>query len=439
MTRTSTNRDAAAYLDSLSALSRRGFSTLQAAREAILQLVTEQLATRSSFFSVIRQESGKFEVIAAHNESGNCNVEVGTVALLSSQFPVMISSEDGPAPLVKENLYSDPTTATLSALAALPTTGCYIGVPIVLSDGTLFGALSTIDPEPRQISLTQAKLLVVLARILATQVEREQELTERKWAEVELSRALRALQIANEQREYLNRVQSDFVSIVNHEFRTTLTAIQGFSELMRDEEFSFHEVKEYASDINVDARRLSRMINQLLDLDQMKSGQVQLHLEQVDLNEIIVAVVQRIRPTAPGHQIHLQLDEHLPLLSGDYDRLSLVVTNLLNNAIKYSPEGGEIRLCSCVKDASVRVFVQDSGVGIPAPALDQVFEMHAWPCESNAPRYIKGTGLGLPIVRQIVQMHNGKTWAESELDKGSIFHFTLPISNEDVQEEEHYG
>jgi signal transduction histidine kinase len=439
MTRTSTNRDAAAYLDSLSALSRRGFSTLQAAREAILQLVTEQLATRSSFFSVIRQESGKFEVIAAHNESGNCNVEVGTVALLSSQFPVMISSEDGPAPLVKENLYSDPTTATLSALAALPTTGCYIGVPIVLSDGTLFGALSTIDPEPRQMSLTQAKLLVVLARILATQVEREQELTERKWAEVELSRALRALQIANEQREYLNRVQSDFVSIVNHEFRTTLTAIQGFSELMRDEEFSFHEVKEYASDINVDARRLSRMINQLLDLDQMKSGQVQLHLEQVDLNEIIVAVVQRIRPTAPGHQIHLQLDEHLPLLSGDYDRLSLVVTNLLNNAIKYSPEGGEIRLCSCVKDASVRVFVQDSGVGIPAPALDQVFEMHAWPCESNAPRYIKGTGLGLPIVRQIVQMHNGKTWAESELDKGSIFHFTLPISNEDVQEEEHYG
>jgi two-component system, OmpR family, sensor histidine kinase VicK len=209
--------------------------------------------------------------------------------------------------------------------------------------------------------------------------------------------------------------------------------------LMRDEEFSFHEVKEYASDINVDARRLSRMINQLLDLDQMKSGQVQLHLEQVDLNEIIVAVVQRIRPTAPGHQIHLQLDEHLPLLSGDYDRLSLVVTNLLNNAIKYSPEGGEIRLCSCVKDASVRVFVQDSGVGIPAPALDQVFEMHAWPCESNAPRYIKGTGLGLPIVRQIVQMHDGKTWAESELDKGSIFHFTLPISNEDVQEEEHYG
>jgi signal transduction histidine kinase len=439
MTRTSTNRDAAAYLDGLSALSRRGFSTLQAAREAILQLVTEQLTTRSSFFSVIRQESGKFEVIAAHNESSNCNVEVGTVALLSPQFPVMMGGEDGPAPLVRENLYSDPTIATLSAMADLPSTGCYIGVPIVLSDGTLFGALSTIDPEPRQMSLTQAKMLVVLARLLATQVEREQELTERRWAEVELSRALRALHMANEQREYLNRVQSDFVSIVNHEFRTTLTAIQGFSELMRDEEFSFQEVKEYASDINVDARRLSRMINQLLDLDQMKSGYVQLHLEQVDLNEIIVAVVQRIHPTAPEHQIRLQLDEHLPLLAGDYDRLSLVITNLLNNAIKYSPEGGEILLGSCMEDAFVRVFVQDNGVGIPTHALDQVFEMHAWPYESGSPRYIKGTGLGLPIACQIVQMHAGKIWAESVVDQGSVFHFTLPISNEDVQEEEHHG
>jgi signal transduction histidine kinase len=436
MTHTRTNRDASAYLDSLSALSKRGFSSLQAAREAILQLVTEQLATRSSFFSIIHQESGKFEVIAAHNESGDCNVEVGTVALLSPQFPVLISSEDGPTPLVRENLYSDPTIATLSALAALPSTGCYIGVPIVLSDGTFFGALSTIDPEPRQLSLTQAKLLVVLARLLATQVEREQELTERKWAEVELSRALRALQMANEQREYLNRMQSDFVSIVNHEFRTTLTAIQGFSELMRDEDFSFHEVKEYASDINADSRRLSRMINQLLDLDQMKSGQIRLHLEQIDLNEIIVAVVQRIRPTAPGHQIYLQLTEHLPVLVGDYDRLSLVVTNLLNNAIKYSPEGGEICLCTCVEDTSVRVFVQDSGVGIPAPALDQVFEMRAWPYESNSSRYIKGTGLGLPIAHQILKMHNGKIWAESVLDKGSTFYFTLPISNEEIQEEE---
>jgi signal transduction histidine kinase len=307
MTRTSTNRDVAAYLDSLSTLSRRGFSTLQAAREAILQLVT--VTMHSSLFSLIRQESGNFAVVAAHNAPGN----------------------------------------------------------------------------------------------------------------------------------YLNRVQSDFVSIVNHEFRTTLTAIQGFSELIRDEEFSFQEIKEYASDINMDARRLSRMINQLLDLDQMKLGQIQLHFEEVDLNEIILSVVQRIRPTVPAHHIRVHLDDQLPLLSGDYDKLSLVVTNLLNNAIKYSPTGGEILLCSHTEDTVVRVSVQDHGVGIPTHALEQVFEMHARSYEAGSPRYIKGTGLGLPMVRQIVQMHAGKTWAESLSDQGSVFYFTLPISSEAVQAEEYYG
>jgi signal transduction histidine kinase len=439
MTHPGINRDAADYLDSLSALSRRGFSTLQAAREAILQLVTEQLTMSSSFFSLVQPEHGNFEVVAVHNEPGTCKVEVGTVAPLSPHFPVLMSIEDGPAPLIRENLYNDPATATLSAMATFPSTGCYIGVPVVLADGTLFGALCTVDPEPRQLSLTQAKLLVVLARLLAMQVERDQELKERKWAEIELSRAISALNAVNEQREHLNRIQSDFVSIVNHEFRTTLTAIQGFSELMRDEDFSFPEIKEYASDINSDARRLSRMINQLLDLDQMKSGLVQLHLEAVDLNEIIMAVVQRIRPTAPEHFIHILLDDHLPSIGGDYDKLSLVITNLLNNAIKYSPEGGKVIVCSCIEDTFLHIYVEDQGIGIAAHDLDQVFEMHAWPSEPGSPRYIKGTGLGLPIVHQIVHMHGGKTWVESVQGQGSHFHFTLPISSTASQTEEHHG
>src|SRR5712691_3042114 len=184
--------------------------------------------------------------------------------------------------------------------------GCYIGVPVVLSDGTVFGTLGTADPLTQQLSLMQAKLLVVLARLLATQFERDQQLVERKWAETELSRALTSLHESNEQREYMNRMQGDFVSIVNHEFRTTLTGIQGFSELMRDEEFSFQEIKEFASDINADARRLSHLINQLLELDQMKAGQTVLRMEEIDLNEVIMAVAGEVgASTAPTHQMRL--------------------------------------------------------------------------------------------------------------------------------------
>lgn len=183
----SINKDAADYLESLSTLSWRAFNTFQAAREAVLQLITEQLAMGSSFF--IRIEEDKCEVVAAHNESGSCTIEVGTVVPLMADFPVLMSDSNEPAPLIRENLHRGESTFS----AMFPCFGSYIGVPIILSDGTLFGALSTTDSEAHQLSLMEAKLVLVLARLLATQIERDQELAERKWAEKELAQALATL------------------------------------------------------------------------------------------------------------------------------------------------------------------------------------------------------------------------------------------------------
>ena len=183
----STSKDAADYLASLSTLSLRAFNTFQAAREAVLQLVTEQLAMGSRFF--IRIEEDKCEVVAAHNESGSCTIEVGTVVPLMANFPVLMSDSNEPAPLIRENLRRGESTFS----AMFPCFGSYIGVPVVLSDGTFFGALSITDSEPRQLSLLEAKLLLVLARLLATQIERDQELAECKWAEKELIHALATL------------------------------------------------------------------------------------------------------------------------------------------------------------------------------------------------------------------------------------------------------
>jgi signal transduction histidine kinase len=434
----SIHNDAAVYLDSLSTLTRRGFDSNQAATEAILQLLTEQLTMRSSFLTHISGKSGQFKVIATHNEAGGCDIEVGTSVSLCESFQWSASNADGPSPLLLEDLRSNRDLSSHIELATLPRIGSYIGMPVVLSDGTFFGTLCTVDPEPRQFSLVQAKLLVVLARLLATQIERDQELAERKWAETELARALTALQTADEQREHMNKLQSDFVSIVNHEFRTTLTGIQGFSELMRDEEFSFQEVKEYAADINADARRLTRMINRLLDLDQMKSGQMVLHLEEVDLNAIIREVVDQIRPTTPRHRFRLQLDKTLPPLLGNSGKLTQVVTNLVENAVKYS-SGGEILLHSMLEGEVTHVRVQDQGMGIPPQVLDQVFDPYYSRVELETSRYVKGSGLGLPIVRQIVQMHSGKAWAESVLGQGSIFHFTIPLAAISTTAEENHG
>ncbi|MDQ2887443.1 MAG: hypothetical protein M3Y39_15325 [Chloroflexota bacterium] len=180
----STNKDIADCLESLSTLSLRGFNTFQAAREAVLQLLTEQLAMDASFFTRIQEDT--CEVVAAHNGSGRCAIEVGTVAPLVMDFPVLLSDSHEPAPLIRENLHCGESTFS----TMFPCFGSYIGVPVVLSNGIFFGALSITHAEPRQFSLLEAKLLLVLARLLATQIERDQELAECIWAGKELIQAL---------------------------------------------------------------------------------------------------------------------------------------------------------------------------------------------------------------------------------------------------------
>ena len=232
---------------------------------------------------------------------------------------------------------------------------------------------------------------------------------------------------AVEQLERLNRAKSEFVSIVSHEFRTPLTGIQGFSEMMRDEQLSLEEMREYAGDINKDSQRLNRMIDEMLDLDRMESGRMTIHPERMDLNAVLDEAVNRVRPNAPNHTLSLDLQADLPAIHGDRDRLTQVASNLLNNAVKYSPTGGRITVKSRADGDQVRIEVRDEGLGIPPEALETIFERYSR-VDSQATKDIPGTGLGLPIVRQIVQLHGGKVWAESELGRGSVFHVTLPLA-----------
>ena len=252
------------------------------------------------------------------------------------------------------------------------------------------------------------------------------DITERKQMEKERAQALVAQRAANEELERINKVRKDFVSVVSHEFRTALTGIQGFSQMMRDEDFRVEEMTEMASDIYEDATRLNRMISEMLDLDRMESGRMTLNLGEVDLNEVLVRTTDQIRSNAPGHRIRLQLDEGIPELLADRDKLTQVVTNLLTNAVKYSPEGGEITIHSHLEGGFVHVRVTDEGMGIRPEVLEKLFEPYTR-VESQATRYIQGTGLGLAISRQIVMLHGGKIWAESEPGAGSIFHFTIPL------------
>jgi signal transduction histidine kinase len=226
--------------------------------------------------------------------------------------------------------------------------------------------------------------------------------------------------------EKLNRDKSHFVSLVSHEFRTALTGIQGFSEMLRDDEdLSRADVRNYANDINSDAQRLARMINELLDLERMESGKITLTRSSVDLADLVRAAIARARTGSPGHTFNLVADPALWPVDGDADKLTQVLSNLISNAVKYSPDRGEVTIGILATPDVAEVSVTDNGLGIPPQHLERIFERYAR-IESENTRYIAGTGLGLPIAKQIVEMHGGTISVTSQPGAGSTFKFTLP-------------
>ncbi len=237
---------------------------------------------------------------------------------------------------------------------------------------------------------------------------------------------LRQQRIAMENLTRLNKVKSDFVSVVSHEFRTPLTGIQGFSEMIRDESVTMEEAKDFANDINVDAHRLSRLITEMLDLDRMESGRMTTNREHVDLAASIRETAERMGATATKHQIVVQIDPSLPKIWADRDRVTQVLTNLISNAIKYSPDGGTITIAAVTDKTMAHLTVCDQGMGIPSGSLEEVFDRYSR-LHTTKTRTIQGTGLGLPIVREICKLHGGHAWVESMVGAGSTFHVTLPL------------
>jgi PAS domain S-box-containing protein len=230
-----------------------------------------------------------------------------------------------------------------------------------------------------------------------------------------------------QQMEKLNRLKSEFVSMVSHEFRSALVGIQGFSELIRDNDLEVADVKNLAGDINKDALRLNRMITEMLEFDRMEAGKIRLELQPIDLNQLVREAVEHAQVTTKKHVVIPKLEPDLPLVAGDADRLTQVLTNLLSNAIKYSPDGGEISVRSRLDGSLVEVAIKDQGLGIPAEFIGRLFGRYERYEDKHAGKII-GTGLGLAITRQIVEMHGGKILVESTVGSGSEFKFTVPVS-----------
>ncbi len=229
------------------------------------------------------------------------------------------------------------------------------------------------------------------------------------------------------QLERLNQLKSDFLRTTRHEFRSALVGIQGFSELIRDvEHLDPTEVKEFAADIYDGARKLDEMIEEMLSLDRAEAAGTLLSLSPTDVNAVITSTVEKIRAERELPVLCLDLNPDLPIVPADPAKTREVVETLVHNAIRFSPDDGQVVISSRVQQGGIVVTVKDQGVGLRADFDNGLYrqgDLHA----NNPIRKVVGTGLGLAIARQIVELHGGRIWVDRIDGVGSHFHFTLPI------------
>ena len=535
----------------------RGFRTLEETLSAIVTISSKHFAMNASYVSQILHDKDLLQIVAFHSDNPALVINTGSTYQLKSTYCNAVAVATNP--VVIEDTHTDPTFQHVAVHDFYSTLGSFVGVPIVLGSNFVYGTLCIIDTQPQKITADQTALLVLMGRLLATQIvydkvsaaqtqaahelrkseERYREFIERSpdmiiilvdrivryinlagahmldfatpndvigramtefmdvdellrietiiapntiyseaiyaagvslktytgrqlvvevngfpsdllgpngfklvvrdttqriKIETELVQTHHEQELANQDLSRLNTAKSHFVSIVSHEFRTALTGIQGFSEMMRTENFTIAEMRDFAKDINEDAKRLNRMITELLDLDRMESGTMTLHRQITDINELITNVVSHeIRMNQHSHQFQMLLAQDLPHTSVDRDKIVQVIKNLLSNAIKYSPNGGMITIKSDAHDGIILLSFSDQGIGLTPEAITHIFERYQR-VDSESTRYITGTGLGLPISRQIVELHRGHIWVESVPEQFSTFYVSLPIVTDTVNE-----
>ncbi len=295
--------------------------------------------------------------------------------------------------------------------------------------------VDTRHEELREAYLQQAQTSVELRqKILQIQelnVSLEAKIRDRT---TELERVNLELRAANEQLQEVDRLKSAFVSIVSHELRTPMTSIKGYVENILDGLAGGLTDKQsyYLTRVKLNTERLTRMVNDLLDLARIEDPDKRHDYLQplpLSIRDLVTEVVESFQPMARQRSITVKADHppSVPLVRGDRDKLHQVLTNLIGNALKFTPTGGEVLVATHARSGdTVEVCVTDTGCGIPLHERDKVFDKFFR--GTAIPEEARGAGLGLAITKSLVELHGGQLWVDSTPGKGSRFYFSLPVT-----------
>ncbi|HEY3110731.1 MAG TPA: HAMP domain-containing sensor histidine kinase [Chloroflexota bacterium] len=269
-----------------------------------------------------------------------------------------------------------------------------------------------------------------IRQLEALNADLQGEIAQRRAAEEENARLAReAARVAA--LEELSRLKSEFISIASHELRTPLTGILGFSELLTNNDPLLPEDdrRRFQRLIFQQAEQLAALVDNLLDVSRIESGRVTLDPIALDLEDALWPILESARQSAPGHTLSVDLPAEARWVRADPDKVRQILTNLVSNAVKYSPAGGGVTISAQSEPGANRVTISvaDQGLGIPPDQIERIFDRFQR-VDAPATRGIRGTGLGLFIVRELVELHGGTIGVESTVGRGSAFHFTLPAA-----------
>lgn len=244
----------------------------------------------------------------------------------------------------------------------------------------------------------------------------------------DMDESYKKLQNAYEELRTLDKMKDEFISNISHELKTPLISIKGYGELLYDEKLGnlSSKQKESLQAIIRNADRLTRLINSILSMTKLHAGKVEFHLQPVDLDEIVTICKSDFKNIMEKKQIIFEKDmDKVSSITGEKDRIIEVVSNLLDNAIKFTSVGGRISIKARDEAKNVHISLSDSGIGIPANIIPNLFQRF-YQVDASIKRKFGGTGIGLYIVKNIIDAFNGKIWIESDVGKGTTVHILLP-------------
>jgi signal transduction histidine kinase len=404
---------------------------LQAALEIVAREMVELFNTPNCGIALLNAAQTELSVVASYSQNAARPSSVGIVIPVAGN-PSSMQVVESARSIVVPRAQTNPLTAPIHELMRERGTQCLMIVPL-LARGEVIGTIGMATDQPgREFTPAELRLAETIAGQIAGAIENARLFTE--------------MEQAKEAAEAANQAKSAFLANVSHELRTPLTSVLGFAKIIQkrleDRIFPLVQtenaktqraMRQVEGNINIiiaEAQRLTTMINDVLDLAKIEAGKVEWHMQLVNVDEVIERAIAATTVLLQHKRLKLikDVEEGLPEIVGDQDKLIQAVINLISNAVKFTDQGSVTCRVRQI-EAEIILSVIDTGRGIAEADLPRIFQKftQAGNTVTDKPQ---GTGLGLPICKEIVEHHGGRIWVKSEPGQGSSFSFTLPIKRE---------